>query len=61
GLVPAVGILGGGAFWLGRRSNRVTTSIGDFVEPAAEILVLEEATIDRVHSKSESESVGIDR
>jgi membrane fusion protein, heavy metal efflux system len=71
GLVPAVGILGGSAYWLGRRSNRVTTSIVDLIEPedelqelpAAEILVLEEATIDRVHSESESkpESVRIDR
>jgi membrane fusion protein, heavy metal efflux system len=73
GLIPAVGILGSGAFWLGRRSNRVTTSLVDLIEPedevrdlpAAEILVLEEATDDRVHSKSESksesESVGIDR
>jgi membrane fusion protein, heavy metal efflux system len=73
GLIPAVGILGGGAYWLGRRSNRVTTSLVDFVKPevevhdlpAAEMLVLEEATVDRVHSesesKSESESVGIDR
>jgi membrane fusion protein, heavy metal efflux system len=69
GLIPAVGILGSGAFLLGRRSNRVPTSLVDFVEPedkvkdlpAAEILVLEEATDDRIHSKSESESVGIDR
>jgi membrane fusion protein, heavy metal efflux system len=71
GLIPAVGILGGGAYWLGRRSNRVTTNIIDFIEPeaevrdlpAAEILVLEEATVDRVHSESnaKSESVGIDR
>jgi membrane fusion protein, heavy metal efflux system len=71
GLVPAVGILGGGAYWLGRRSNRVTTSIVDLIEPeaevrdlpAAETLVLEEATIDRLHSESESksESVRIDR
>jgi membrane fusion protein, heavy metal efflux system len=65
GLVPALGILGGGVFWLGRRSNRVTTSTVYFVEseqevrdlPAAEILVLEEATQDRIHS----ESVKIDR
>jgi membrane fusion protein, heavy metal efflux system len=71
GLVPSVGILGGGAFWLGRRSNRVTTTVVDLIEPedefqelpAAEILVLEEATVDRVHSESESkpESVWIDR
>ncbi len=62
GLVPAIGILGGGAYWLGRRSNRVMTSIVDVVEPATEILVLEEATVDRVHSepKSKSESVMID-
>jgi membrane fusion protein, heavy metal efflux system len=33
GLVPVVGILGGGAFWMGRRSNRVTTDSIDFVEP----------------------------
>jgi membrane fusion protein, heavy metal efflux system len=66
GLIPAVGILGGSAFLLGRRSNRVTTSLVDFVEPedevkdlpADEILVLEEATVDRVHSE---ESVRIDR
>jgi membrane fusion protein, heavy metal efflux system len=69
GLIPAVGILGGGAFLLGRRSKRVTTSLVDSIEPedkvkdlpAAEILVLEEATDDRIHSKSESKSVGIDR
>ncbi len=74
GLLPAVGIIGGGAFLLGRRSNQVTTSIINFVEPkdkvkdlpaADEILVLEEATNNRVHSKSESksesESVRIDR
>ncbi len=68
GLVPVVGIVGGGAFLLGRRSNRVTTSIVDMMEPendamdlpGAEILVLEEATVDRAHAKSESESVGID-
>ncbi len=67
--IPAVGILGGGAYWLGRRSNQVTTSIVDFVEPAAEvrdlpaaeILVLEQANVDRVHSESKSESVRIDR
>jgi membrane fusion protein, heavy metal efflux system len=60
GLVPAVGIIGGSAFWLGRRSNQVTTSTVDFVEseeevrdlPAAEILVLKEATQERVHSGS---------
>ncbi len=59
GLVPAVGILGGGAFWLGRRSNRVTTSLVDFVEPeeemrdlgASELPVLEEAKENRVHSE----------
>ena len=73
GFIPAVGILGGGAFLLGRSSNRVTTSLVDRVEPedevkdlpAAEVLVLEEATDDRIRSKSESESksksVGIDR
>jgi membrane fusion protein, heavy metal efflux system len=62
GLIPAVGILGGGAFWLGRRSNRVTMSIVDFVEPEAEIRdlpaselpVLEEAIEDPVESRSES-------
>ncbi len=70
GLIPAVGILGSGAYWLGHRSNRVTTSLVDFVEleveirdlPAAEMLGLEEATVDRVHSESGSkaESVGTD-
>jgi membrane fusion protein, heavy metal efflux system len=34
GLVPATGILMGGVFWLGRRSNRVPTNS---VEPAAEV------------------------
>jgi membrane fusion protein, heavy metal efflux system len=69
GLIPAVGILGGGAYWLGRRSNRITTSLVAVIEPedevrdlpAAEILVLEEATEEWVHPKSESGSVGIDR
>jgi membrane fusion protein, heavy metal efflux system len=69
GLVPAVGVLGSSAFWLGRRSNRATMSIVDVVEPedevidlpATEILGLEEATADRVHSKPECESVRIDR
>lgn len=52
---------------MGRSSNRVTTSLVDFVEsedevkdlPASEILALEEATEGRIHS--ESESVKIDR
>jgi membrane fusion protein, heavy metal efflux system len=69
GLIPAAGVIGGGAFLLGRRSNKVTTSIVDFVEPedevkdlpAAEILVLEEASSDRIHSDSKSASVRIDR
>jgi membrane fusion protein, heavy metal efflux system len=34
GLVPATGILMGGVFWLGRRSNRVPTNS---VEPAGEV------------------------
>jgi membrane fusion protein, heavy metal efflux system len=67
GLIPAVGIIGGGAFWLGRSSNRVTTSLVDFVEseaevtdlPTSEILALAEATEGRIHS--ESESVKIDQ
>jgi membrane fusion protein, heavy metal efflux system len=67
GLIPAVGILSGGAFWLGRRSNRVTTSLVDFVDPeadmrdlpASELPVLEEASKDRVESRSES--VRLDR
>jgi membrane fusion protein, heavy metal efflux system len=66
GLIPAVGILSGGAFWLGRRSNQVTTSLVDFVEPedemrdlpASELPVLEEANVDRVHLE---ESARIDR
>jgi membrane fusion protein, heavy metal efflux system len=37
GLVPAAGILVGGAFWLGRRSNRVTTSLVDLIEPENEV------------------------
>jgi hypothetical protein len=45
---------------LGRRSHRVMTSAVDFVEleeevrdlPAAEVLVLEEVTEDRVESRS---------
>jgi hypothetical protein len=53
-------------FGLGRRSNRVTITIVDLIEPedevrdlpAAEILVLEEATEERVHLE---ESVKIDR
>lgn len=60
GLVPAVGIIGGGAFWLGRKSNRVTTSFVDSIEleeevrdlPASELPVLEEANEDRVESRS---------
>jgi membrane fusion protein, heavy metal efflux system len=65
GLIPAVGILGGGAYWLGRRSNRVTTSLVDFVEPAAEVrdlpaaemLALEEATVDRTLLPSRQKSI----
>jgi membrane fusion protein, heavy metal efflux system len=68
-LVPAVGMVGGGAFLLGKRSERNAISSMDLIEsgeelpelPAAEILVLEEATDDRVHSKSELGSVRIDR
>ncbi|WP_310425683.1 efflux RND transporter periplasmic adaptor subunit [Chamaesiphon sp. VAR_48_metabat_135_sub] len=51
GLVPAAGILVSGVFWLGRRSNQITTSLIDF-EPEAEVQelpVLEEA-IDQNHS-----------
>jgi membrane fusion protein, heavy metal efflux system len=61
-LIPSVGIIGGGAYWLGRRSNRVATSIADVVDPGAEISILEEAAVDRVHSESNSEakSVGMD-
>jgi membrane fusion protein, heavy metal efflux system len=52
GLVPAVGIIGGGAFWLGRRSNQAMTSTVDFVEleddvrdlPASKLPALEEAS-----------------
>ena len=66
GLIPVVGILGGGAFLLGRRSNRVTTSLVDLIEPedevrdlpAAEILVLEQAPEEGVHLQ---ESARIDR
>jgi membrane fusion protein, heavy metal efflux system len=69
GLVPAVGMVGGGAFLLGKRSERNAISSMDLIEsgeelpelPAAEILVLEEATDDRIHSKSEAGSVRIDR
>ena len=65
-LVPVVGMLGGGAYWLGRRSNRVKTSIVDLIEPeaelpelpAADMLALEEATEERVQLK---ESARIDR
>lgn len=54
GLIPTVSIFGGGAYWLGRRSHRVTTSTIKFIAPetevqdlfATEILVLEEATED---------------
>jgi membrane fusion protein, heavy metal efflux system len=71
GLVPAVGMVGGGAFLLGKRSERnaISSMDPDLIEsgeelpelPAAEILVLEEATDDRIHSKSEAGSVRIDR
>jgi membrane fusion protein, heavy metal efflux system len=55
GLVPAVGVVGGSAFWLGRRSNQVAMSLDDFVEPeqevgdlpATEVLVLVESSEDR--------------
>ena len=75
GLVPVVGMLGGGAFLLGKRSERnAISSMDSILVPrgyanesaeelpelsAAEILVLKEATEDRVHL--ESESVRIDR
>lgn len=37
GLLPAIGIIGGGAFLLGRRSHRVTTSRIDLVQPEDEV------------------------
>ena len=37
GLVPAAGILVGGAFLVGKRSNRVTTSLVDLIEPEDEL------------------------
>jgi membrane fusion protein, heavy metal efflux system len=69
GLVPVIGMLGGGAFLLGKRSERNATSSVDSIKSAEElpelsatdILLLEEATEDRVHSQPESESVRIDR
>ena len=69
GLVPAVGMVGGGAFLLGKRSERNAIGSIDLIDsgeelpelPAAEILVLEEATEDRLHSKADSESIRIDR
>jgi membrane fusion protein, heavy metal efflux system len=36
GLLPAVGIVGGGAFLLGRRSNKATTKLIDSIEPEEE-------------------------
>jgi membrane fusion protein, heavy metal efflux system len=50
GLVPAAGILMGGVFWLGRRSNQITTSLIDF-EPEEEVqeLPLLEDAIDQNH------------
>ena len=61
GLVPAVGIVGGGAFLLGRKSNRVTTSLVDLIEPeeeVSEIPVLEAAT-DRHHYITDRENAAI--
>jgi membrane fusion protein, heavy metal efflux system len=46
GLVPVIGLLGGGAFWLGRRSSAVTTSSTlDFVEPEEGVGDLADAEI----------------
>ena len=61
GLVPAAGIVGGGAFLLGRRSNRVTTSIVDVMEPEEQVsdtLALEAAT-DRHHYITDRENAAI--
>ncbi|WP_373545244.1 efflux RND transporter periplasmic adaptor subunit [Chamaesiphon sp.] len=61
GLVPAVGIVGGGAFLLGRKSNRVTTSLVDLMEPEEEVsdtLALEVAT-DRNHYITDRENAAI--
>ena len=61
GLVPAAGIVGGGAFLLGRRSNRVTTSIVDLMEPEEQVsdtLALEAAT-ERHHYITDRENAAI--
>ena len=61
GLVPAAGIVGGGAFLLGRRSNRVMTSIVDLIEPEAQVpdtLALEAAN-DRHHYITDRENAAI--
>jgi membrane fusion protein, heavy metal efflux system len=58
GLIPVISVIGGGAYWLGRSSNRVTTTIVEFIEPetevqespAAEILGLEEVTQEPLHA-----------
>ncbi len=65
GLIPAVGMIGGGAFVLGKRSNRVMVLPVDEIEPedevndlpADEIVMLEQATDKHLHSKSASERV----
>jgi membrane fusion protein, heavy metal efflux system len=59
GLLPAVGILGGGAFWLGRRSNRVTTSLVDFVEPEDEIRDLSTSQLPVLEEASQEEGSSI--
>ncbi len=61
GLVPAVGIVGCGAFLLGRKSNRVTTSLFDLMEPEEEVpdtLALE-AAINRNHYMTDRENAAI--
>ena len=37
GLVPVAGILVGGAFWMGKRSERNANSSTDFIEPEDEL------------------------
>ncbi len=53
GLLPAVGIVGGGAFLLGRRSNKATTKLIDSIEPeeeGQELPLLEAATENNGHT-----------
>ncbi len=61
GLVPAVAIVGGGAFLLGRKSNRVTTSLVDLIEPEEEVLAVPalEAATDRHHHITDRENAAI--